>query len=277
MHPNVFLKTLWRMELRPEIFVAMSFDPRHDTRFNNVFKPAIEGITFNNVALHPNRVDLSRTGDSILTDIMNGIAHAHMVLADVSSVGFDKDSGAPYRNGNVMYEVGLALACRQPVEVLIVRDDTHPCLFDVSTIPHVPINFNDEAGATERIRSLLLERLRERSFIDDARVTMAIDSLSGEEIEYIKIFNIHEIDRPFRFNTSVKNLPVMMVVPRLLEKKILRLAGTFESGAPAYLWTQLGFEVKNRIELGLPTYIASLVNPPSPPVPDSDADPGDQT
>lgn len=70
----------------------------------------------------------------MLTDIMDGIAHSLMVLADVSTAGKDQNTGEPYRNGNVMYEVGLALACRQPAEVLLIRDDRDRFLFDVSTI-----------------------------------------------------------------------------------------------------------------------------------------------
>ena len=42
MHPNAFLKTYWRLELRPQIFVAMGFSPAYDQRFMTVIKPAID-------------------------------------------------------------------------------------------------------------------------------------------------------------------------------------------------------------------------------------------
>jgi hypothetical protein len=84
----------------------MSFEKRYENRFNEIIAPAIESIEVEGEKLKPFRVDLSKTGDSILTEIMDGIAHSRFFLADVSS------SGRPYRNGNVMYEVGLALACR---------------------------------------------------------------------------------------------------------------------------------------------------------------------
>src|SRR6266542_3542020 len=137
MHPNVFLKTFWRMELKPQVFVAMSFSERYQKRFDDVIAPAISTIAVGGVPLEPHRVDLSKTGDSILTDIMEGIAHSQMVIADVSSVGKDSVTGDPYRNGNVMYEVGIALACRQPQEILLIREDNDRFLFDVSTIPHM--------------------------------------------------------------------------------------------------------------------------------------------
>ena len=36
MHPQAFLKTFWRMELRPQVFVAMSFTPQYQSRYDSV-------------------------------------------------------------------------------------------------------------------------------------------------------------------------------------------------------------------------------------------------
>src|SRR5438552_2510987 len=141
MHPNAFLKTFWQPALRPQVFVAMSFSPTYQKRFDDVIKPAIEAIAINGVKLTAYRVDLSKTGDSILSDIVDGIAHSQMVVADVSSIGKDSVTGDSYRNGNVLYEVGIALACRMPSEVLLIRDDNDKFLFDVSTIPHQKLDF----------------------------------------------------------------------------------------------------------------------------------------
>src|SRR3970040_575024 len=113
MHPNSFLRTFWQLEVRPQVFVAMTFDQRYSSRFTNVIEPAISGIRIQGKALSARRVDESKSGDSILTDIVDGIAHARMVLADISTVGTDKEGGAPYRNGDVMYEGALALARRR--------------------------------------------------------------------------------------------------------------------------------------------------------------------
>ena len=154
MHPNVFLRTFWRTEVRREVFVAMTFDPAYNNRFTNVIEKAITGIEHGDTPLRARRVDLSKTGDPILTDIMDGIAHSIMVLADVSIVGRDAVSNRKFRNANVLYEVGLALACRHPSEVLLIRDDYEDFLFDVSTVPHKNLNFTDEAGATEQLRNV---------------------------------------------------------------------------------------------------------------------------
>lgn len=87
-----------------------------------MINPAIRSISVDVISLEPCRVDISKSGDSILTEINDGIAHSQMVLADVSSMGKDSVTGKPYRNGNVMYELGLALACCHYSEVLLIRD-----------------------------------------------------------------------------------------------------------------------------------------------------------
>jgi len=159
MHPQTYLKTFWRLELRPQIFVAMSFASQYESRFTNVIAPAIQSLTVDERRLEPYRVDVSKSGDSILTDISDGIAHSRLVLADISSIGKDSITGQPYRNANVMYEVGIALACRNPSDVLLVRDDHDKFLFDVSTIPHVTLDFTNTDLAVKALVEHLFSRL----------------------------------------------------------------------------------------------------------------------
>ena len=104
------------------VFVAMSFDPALRLRWTNVIEPAVR-----EAGLEPFRVDASKVSDSILTEILQGIARARLILADISSVG-------GVRNANVLYEVGMAHAARQPQEVLLFRSDSDRLLFDVSNV-----------------------------------------------------------------------------------------------------------------------------------------------
>ena len=39
MHPNVFLRTFWRTELKPQVFVAVSFAEAYRKRYENVIAP----------------------------------------------------------------------------------------------------------------------------------------------------------------------------------------------------------------------------------------------
>ncbi len=230
-------------------FVALSFDPEYDKRFNNVIIPVIEGVKIGDVGLKAYRVNLSKTGNSILTDIAGGIAHSQMVLADVSSFGRDATTGEAYRNGNVMYEVGLALACRQTSEVLLVRDDHDKFLFDVSTIPHMTIDFTDTMLAVATLQGALASRLRERNTINDARVKLAVAKLSNNELQVIKNFGGLSEGSMFGFSTS--NLTIMEAIPRLLDKQILQTSAEFEAGHSAYEFTSLGFAVAALVKAGL--------------------------
>jgi hypothetical protein len=232
MHPQLFLKAFWRMELRPQIFVAMSFADRYKSRFEDIIAPAICSISVDGINLEPYRVDLSKSGDPILIDIMDGIAHCQMVLADVSSIGKDSVTGQPYRNGNVMYEVGLALACRQPAEVLLIRDDRDKFLFDVSTIPHMTIDFTDTDSAITVLRDELKARLKERNYINDARVQLAVASLSCAEVGQLRhLADLPPEDPriiiriPRKDFSSLESLEIDWSVSRLLDKQLIKITG----------------------------------------------------
>ena len=174
MHPNAYLRAFWRNETIDQVFVAMSFEARYKERFERVFKPAIEEREIAGLRLKAFRVDTSKTGDSILTEIVAGISHSRLVVADVSAVDEGRYTDVPMRNGNVMYEVGVALACRLPSEVLLVRDDTKKFLFDVSSIPHTTLDFTDTATAIDLLRARIADRLQETDLTQEARIQIAV-------------------------------------------------------------------------------------------------------
>jgi hypothetical protein len=255
MFPNLFLKTFWEMDLRPQIFVAMSFAEVYQRRFEDVIAPAISNIRVGNVQLQPYRVDTSKSGDSILTDIIDGIAHCQMFLADISLMGCDSKTGQGYRNSNVLYEVGLAVGCRQPSEILLVRDDRDRFLFDVSTIPHLFLDFTQTAGARQRLQEELIERLRGRNLLKDARVHRALAQLTTDELEVIQRFGNNQPPRSwgFRMDGSV-NFLAMAAIPRLCDKQMIHLVGKWTIGGAAFRWTTLGFQVAQLVLKGLPAF-----------------------
>ena len=252
MYPQLFLETFWRMEFEPQIFVAMSFAERYKSRFDEIITPAISSIKFNGVQLRPYRVDISKSGDSILTEIINGIAHSQMVLADISSIGKDSITGRSYRNGNVMYEVGLALASRQPTEVLLIRDDDDKFLFDVSTIPHITIDFTNKDASIVTLRDELIARLNERKFINDARIKLIISSLTSEECIQLK----HLADKPHDELLAKKMTPYSFaVLSRLHDKQLIRSVGeTVDDGSAAFGLTPFGYEVAQIVKSRLPQF-----------------------
>lgn len=255
MLPKAYLDAFWRLELDPRIFVAMSFAPNYDDRFQRIIAPAIEDIKVGGHQLAAYRVDTSASGDAITTDIINGIVHSQLFLADVSTMGRDSKSGAPYRNGNVMYEVGIAVSCREPHEILLIHDDTDRLLFDVMTIPHVRIDFVDEVAARVQLTSALRMRLAEQNHLNDARVELAIRTLSYDELSTIKFFLQCWPRQGFGFELQKQgiNSPLLTGVSRLVDKGVLRCSGEGEGQTTKmamFEWTPLGAYVAERVRNG---------------------------
>jgi hypothetical protein len=260
MHPHVFLDGFWRAEIRYQVFVAMPFGPDFDSRFASVYEPAITHVELDIAQRAPadrvqrlkaHRVDNSKSGDSILTEIMDGIAHSFLVLADLSEVGRWVDRFQEVRttpNGNVMYEVGLALASRQPSEVILVRDrkDKGKLLFDISTIPCVPIDFNDPPSAIVQIQSLVVDRAKEIDWRKSHKVNITLASLTHNEIKLIRMNK--QSDIVGWKDTGSVNFLVDNALPGLLSKGILRYHSIHpQEQVPLYAWTSLGNVIRKLI------------------------------
>ena len=188
MHPNTFLRTFWQLELKRQVFVAMSFAPEYRVRYEKVLSPAISSVIVNGTPLQPCRVDISKSGDSILTDIIEGVSHSQMVLADVSSVGKDSKTGESYRNGNVMYEIGLALACRHPSDVLLVTMTRTSSCSTSALFPTCISTLLILRKPPPLFRRSCWHATRQQNYFNDARVKIAVASLSNQEIELLAQF-----------------------------------------------------------------------------------------
>lgn len=244
MHPRVFLDGYWRSDLRPDIFVAMPFPEEFRLRWDQIYRPAISEPP---IGLRPIRVDESKSGDSILTEIIDGVAHSQLILADISVTNRWEDGPTKRfcRNANVMYEVGLAIACRQPCEVLLVRDDSDQLLFDASHLPVMRVDFNDQHAARGSIQQAITDRLLERDKLKDIRVQKILDQLSQFEVNLIRV-NGHL--QAFGWKGPSYPADVVMALPRLLDKGIVRLAMASTSTQPdAYTWTTFGRTVADKL------------------------------
>jgi DNA-binding HxlR family transcriptional regulator len=227
----------------------MSFDPRFSNRFEQIIRPAIEKAPLCGYSLQAYRVDNSRTGDSILTDIVDGIAHARLVLADLSDIDEGGESETPIRNGNVMYEVGVALAARQPSEVLLVRGDRKRFLFDVSTIPHQTIDFDDPKKAIADLQTALADRIRETELLNDARIQLAARSLTREEINLLDHLRDLGPDqcRDLRMpQGDMLSIPIARGLDGLLQKGcVISVAVNTQNGSVFYSLTPFGYSLAN--------------------------------
>jgi hypothetical protein len=223
MNPNTYLKSLWRNSYEPYVFVAMSFEERFNTRFEKIIKPAIEDEKIEDRDLKAYRVDFSKSGESIITEISNGIAHCFLFLADVSTIDQLRFRNRPARNSNVLYEVGVALACRTPEEVLLIRDDSDPLIFDTSSVPHLTIDFDDKERAIQKIRFLLKDRAKERKIIYDARVFVALSHLAPEDLELLKTLSRLDSNQSVDLRKNIGGMKMMSIPDATALGNLLRL------------------------------------------------------
>jgi hypothetical protein len=159
VYPSRFFDAFPPFPSGSKVFVAMSFDPQFSERWERVIAPAIGGVAVNGDSLLPVRVDAGKASESILTEILDGIGNSLLVFADVTSIG--QVGSRSVRNDNVMYEVGLAHAIRQPEEVLLFRSDDDKLLFDLA---NVRVNrYDPEAHpeeAVQAVRDAIVDAIR---------------------------------------------------------------------------------------------------------------------
>lgn len=137
----------------------MSFATEFTARWEQVIQPALGRIQYNDVPLIAHRVDLSKSGDAILTEILQSIADSIVIVAGVSAIG--SLNGRAVRNANVLYEVGIAHASRRPEEVVLFRSDSLPLDFDVQGVRvHTYDPDGDPKGAQNTVVETVIESLR---------------------------------------------------------------------------------------------------------------------
>ena len=221
MFPHTYFALFPPFPRENKVFVAMSFDDRFQSRWEKVIAPAIRNVVVNEISLEPHRVDARRIGDSILTEILGGITNDLLILADVTTLGYEGNQ--PIRNGNVMYEIGLAHAVRLPEEVLLFRSDTDRLLFDVA---NVRINSYDPDGnvdeARDKIADSIIESLKEIDLKRSLAIKAAAQSL---DFKAWRILSLAAMKNGLQqFPNTLANAAANAAITRLLE------VGALETG-----------------------------------------------
>jgi hypothetical protein len=202
-----------------KVFVAMSFDGTFQPRWEKVIGPAIRSVMVNNKPLEPRRVDARRIGDSILTKILGDITNDRLIFADVTTMGYA--DGRPVRNGNVMYEIGLAHSVRLPEEVLIFRSDSDPLLFDVANVrvnSYVPDVEPDKARS--QVAEAIVEALNELDLRRNLAVQSAAQSLDFTAFCVLSLAKRNSGVRHFQMKTmgqALGNAAGNAAISRLLQ------------------------------------------------------------
>lgn len=178
MYPNTYLSLFPPFPRDNRVFVAMSFHPRFDARWDKVLVPAIKRVKVAGTALEPYRVDIRKASDSVLTEILEGISRCRFFLADITFIG--KLDDLPIRNGNVLYEVGLAHAVRLPEEVALLRSDKEELLFDVMNIRVLEYDPDgDPRSAQDLVVDAIVQSLNELDLRKSLTVRRVAESLDA--------------------------------------------------------------------------------------------------
>jgi hypothetical protein len=219
MYPNTFFSLFPAFPRDYRVFVAISFDPRFDSRWENVIAPAVRNIQVNEFPLEPYRVDARRVSDSILTEILEGVTNSLLFLADVTTIAHVDEM--PVRNANVMYEVGLAHAIRLPEEVILFRSDKDRLLFDVANVRVNHYSPDDDPDtARELVGETIVEALNEIELKKQLAVKRAAESLDFVSWEVLaEVAASDGIEPPVARNAAqfIVNAPRQTAIARLLD------------------------------------------------------------
>lgn len=225
MYPQNFFTLFPPYPRNNKVFVAMSFSKEFNLRWDKVVAPTIRKVQINGVSLDPYRVDASRISDSILTDILEGISSSRLILADITTIG--NINGKPVRNGNVMYEIGIAQAIRLPEEVLLFRSDNDKILFDLTNIR---VNSYDPDVDPIKASTILGDSLIETLSEIDHKKSLAVKHVV-ESLDYNCIWLLMQtagsptktIDQPLirTMRDVVTKTPVINTISRLLDLGLL--------------------------------------------------------
>jgi hypothetical protein len=222
MYPANFFGLFPAFPRENTVFVAMSFDKIFENRWNKVICRAIEQIQVNGISLRPIRVDERLIGDSILTEILSGISSSKLIFADISSIGCYKKR--PVRNGNVMYEVGLAHSVRLPEEVVLFRSDQENLLFDTANI-RVNTYSPDENPelACQKLIYALESALKEIDLRRHLAIKKAADSLDVESINILVSFENGKFIHPTKKTTgqALYAISIASSIQRLLDMGLI--------------------------------------------------------
>lgn len=187
---------------------------------NRVYEEAVHpAITDASIGMQSRRVDASVLSGAIVTDILDGVAHATLVFADISimKTGVWKEQ----RNGNVMYEVGLAHAIRPETDVIVVRSDNAEINFDLAGINIRSYPDSDLTRAKELFLAYFSDALRERGRVMSLIMRKARERLDRDSLNLMWEHGEKAGFRPFAIDIQAP-VEQRLAVQRLLDLDILR-------------------------------------------------------
>ena len=248
MYAKFFFERFWAGEQRNELFVCMPFHDSFDIKFRNIMSPSAQKAGFEKAE----RVKEDWEANVITDRIFDGIANSKMVLFDLTDDPKSPCQFSRQVNGNVLYELGIANAMREPEDILLIRESSSVKIpFDISGLN---INIYEGELEIDWLSSKLQKALEKQKWYMSKRVDAASKSI--DEFAFEIMYQIG--CRPPGFNHfNIAGMPpeVRMSVLRLIDLGILWFATGIDerSREHAYRWTPFGREVIKRLGIKLLT------------------------
>ena len=246
MYPKYFFERFWEGEQKNQLFVGMAFDNSINKRFK-----IINNASKKNGFSRAFRVGLDTEANSINDVIFDSIAHSKMLLFDLSDD--ERYNGV---NPNVIYELGIANAIREPFDIVIIRKKTKEKLKLPFDIQGLNINFFKDKLDKRFIIKKVNYALKNQEWHKSKRVKAV-----SESIDDLGLGLMIEIGRRPKkwnhFNTSGFDSLKKLSVHRLIDLGILLFA-TGKKKRPqeyAYHWTSFGYEVMKYLGIPQMTYM----------------------
>lgn len=241
MYPKYFFERFWEGEQKNQIFVGTAFDSSIDERFSLIDSIAKE-LGFEKAF----KVGLDSEANSINDKIFDAIANSKMLIFDLSD-----DDRKNYINHNVIYELGIAQAIREPSDIIIIRKKTEEPIKLPFDIQGININFFENQLTKEFLKSKLDDSIKNQEWHKSKRVKVAAESL--DENGLMLMSNIGIRPKGFNhFNSSGLNIRQKDSLLRLIDLGIVKFAYAIEQGKwveYAYHWTSFGYEVMKHVGL----------------------------
>jgi hypothetical protein len=237
MYSRQFFDTYWRGSLRKEVFVAMPFADEFDDIWKQAIQPAIEkDLDASGTHYAAHRADISKISESIHREILDGIAHATLVFADVSVMRTGAWKGQ--RNGNVMFELGIAQTVRPATDLVVVRSDGDEITFDINHIRIHTYERGDIAASRKLFAECLSEALKQRVLEKTLRAQILRDRLDVDSMNLmVKFCPDGKNFAPFTVNHCTYD--EKCTAARLLDLGIIRCVTPSEREY-RYEWTDFG-------------------------------------
>lgn len=241
MYPKHFFERFWEGEQKNQLFVGMPFDESVDTNFNIVDNSA-KLIGFEKAF----RVGIETEANSINDRIFDAIANSKMLLFDLSD-----DNRTKEINNNVIYELGIANAIREPFDVVLIRKKTENKLKLPFDIQGLHINFFEDKITEEFIKEKIASAMQNQQWHKSKRISSAIESLDENGL-----FLMNQIGRRPKgynhFNSSNLDYNQKMSLLRLVDLGIVKFACVIWSRNGfeyAYHWTPFGYAVMKALKI----------------------------